>query len=282
MKQRRAKYIPIAPKWPVVSAIHSGMPSSIKAFLIDLDGVLYTGKQPIPGVAECLKRLDELGYPYRFVSNSTRRCRASVAERLSGLGYSIPARKIFTPALSAIEHMMSSGKERCFLLTAGDAHIDFDQAGIEICDKDADWVVLGDAGDSYTFDRLNCALRLILDGADIMALERDRYWMQPQGLVLSTGPFVAALEYATAKKAALMGKPSPGFFQMALSDLGIKADEACMIGDDIITDVQGGQNMGMLGILVKTGKYRKDLADESGVQPDRVLESLADLTEQLL
>ncbi len=253
----------------------------VRAFLIDLDGVLYTGKDPYPGVKECLQRMDELGYSYRFVSNSTRRARDSVAERLRGLGYNVAAWQIYTPPLAAIEHIKKSGKERCFLLTTGDVHRDFEQADIIISKENVDCVVIGDAGDSFTFERLNQALRLILDGAEILALEMDRYWSQPQGLVLSTGPFVAALEYATGKKALLMGKPSRNFFQLALTDLGIKPKDAAMIGDDILTDVHGAQEMGMRGILVKTGKYREEIAKSSGVKPDMVLESLADLARLL-
>jgi len=255
--------------------------SRVKAFLIDLDGVLYMGKNPIPGVRECLERMEELGYNYRFVSNSTRRCRDSVAERLKDLGYNIPSQHIYTPPLAAIERMKRSGKNRCFLLTTGDVHRDFEDAGIRICEEDVDFVVIGDAGNSFTFDRLNQAMRLVLDGAEILALEKDRYWMQPQGLVLSTGPFVAALEYATGKKAELMGKPSQQFFQLALSDLGISAQDAAMIGDDILTDVRGAQEIGMHGILVKTGKYRAEDAESSGVKADMVLESLAELAEHL-
>ncbi|MFZ2470505.1 MAG: hypothetical protein WAW52_01055 [Methanothrix sp.] len=79
---------------------------------------------------ECLQRMSELGYGYRFVSNSTHRCRSSVAERLQGLGYSVPARHIYTPPLAAIDHMKRSGKERCFLITDGDVHRDFEGAEI--------------------------------------------------------------------------------------------------------------------------------------------------------
>jgi len=257
------------------------LPSAIRAFLIDLDGVLYTGNNPYPGVKECLQKMEELGYGYRFVSNSTRRARDSVAARLQGLGYDIAARQIYTPPLAAIEHIRKSVKERCFLLTMGDVHRDFEQAGICISDKDVDYVVMGDAGDGFTFGRLNQALRLILDGAQILALEMDRYWSEPQGLVLSTGPFVAALEYATGKKALLMGKPSSDFFQLALRDLRISPEEAAMIGDDILTDVHGAQEMGMQGILVKTGKYREDIAASSGVKPNMVLQSMADLARCL-
>ncbi|VVB71884.1 Glyceraldehyde 3-phosphate phosphatase [uncultured archaeon] len=253
----------------------------VQAFLIDLDGVLYVGKNPIPGVRECLEQMEERGYDYRFVSNSTRRCQSSVAERLLGLGYDVSVARIFTPPLAAIRHMKSTGQKRCFLLTAGDVHKDFENAGITVAKEDVDCVVVGDAGNSFTFERLNQALRLILGGAEILALEKDRYWQEAEGLVLSTGPFVAALEYATGKKAKLMGKPSREFFDMALKDMGLGPKEAAMIGDDILTDVGGAQAMGMQGILVKTGKYREDLAKSSGVTPDVVLESLAMLSSRL-
>ncbi len=252
-----------------------------QVFLIDLDGVLYVGKDPVPGARECLQSLQARGYDYRFVSNSTRRCRDSVAERLRGLGFDVPAELVFTPPLAAIEHMKRCCKERCFLLTGGDVQRDFAAAGLTVAEEDVDYVVVGDAGDKFTFDLLNKALKLILDGAEILALEKDRYWMSSDGLVLSTGPFVAALEYATGKRAELMGKPAPDFFAMALQDLNAQPADAAMIGDDIITDVGGAQALGMRGILVKTGKYRQDLAARSGVVPDLVLESLARLVDHL-
>lgn len=251
------------------------------SFLIDLDGVLYVGKRPVEGAKECLERMDELGYDYRFVSNSTRRCRESVALRLKDLGYGIQPQRIFTPPLAAIQRIKRSGKNRCFLLTTGDVHVEFENARICMEDEDVDFVVIGDAGKDFTFDRLNHALRLILDGAQILALEKDRYWQEADDIVLSTGPFVAALEYATGKKAELMGKPAPEFFEMALKDMEREPQQAAMIGDDILTDVQGAQRCGMKGILVKTGKYREDLAKSSDVNPDLVLDSLAQLVEHL-
>lgn len=253
----------------------------MKSFLIDLDGVLYVGKKPVEGAKECLERLDELGYDYRFVSNSTRRCRSSVAKGLEGFGYQVQSRQIFTPPLAAIQRIMRSKKNRCFLLSTGDVHLEFENAGISLANEDVDFVIVGDAGQNFTFDRLNLALRLILNGAKILALEQDRYWQESDGLVLSTGPFVAALEYATGKKAELMGKPSSEFFQMALKDMGAQPEQAAMIGDDILTDVDGAQRLGMKGILVKTGKYREDLARSSGVTPDLVLDSIAQLVNHL-
>jgi len=120
-------------------------------------------------------------------------------------------------------------------------------------------------------------MRLLLDGALLIALEKDRVWMAEDGLSLSAGPFVAALEYATGREAHLVGKPSPDFFGLALQALGIPAGEVAMVGDDIRTDIGGARRAGMAGILVRTGKYRDDTARASGITPDAVIGSVADL-----
>jgi HAD superfamily hydrolase (TIGR01458 family) len=118
---------------------------------------------------------------------------------------------------------------------------------------------------------------MILSGAQLIALEKDRTWRGADGLMLSAGPFVAALEYATGKGSVCVGKPSPDFFSTALEGLGIPASDAAMIGDDIETDIGGAQRCGMQGILVRTGKFREELLASSGVIPDLVIDSVADL-----
>lgn len=145
--------------------------SRVSAFLLDLDGVLYVGGSPVPGARECLELMEEKGYSFRFVSNSTRRCRASVAKRLFDMGYRISPEHIFTPSVAAIERILRSGKRRCYLISTGDVHRDFEDAGIVIADDDVDFVVVGDAGSNFTFERLNTAFNHVLEGADIIALE---------------------------------------------------------------------------------------------------------------
>ncbi len=120
-------------------------------------------------------------------------------------------------------------------------------------------------------------MRMILSGAEIIALEKDRTWMGNDGLMLSAGPFVTALEYATGKEASCAGKPSPAFFATALEGLGIPAPEVAMVGDDIETDIGGAQGCGMQGILVRTGKFREDTLTSSRVVPDLIIDSVADL-----
>jgi HAD superfamily hydrolase (TIGR01458 family) len=114
-----------------------------------------------------------------------------------------------------------------------------------------------------------------MKGADLIALEKDRYWMAPDGLSLSAGPFVSALEYATGKTAALVGKPSKAFFSLALDDMGLAGDQVVMIGDDILTDVGGAQQAGIRGALVRTGKFSEEALKNSGIRPDFILDSIA-------
>jgi len=251
------------------------------AFLIDIDGVLYVGDQAVPGAAEAIRLLEESGQPYRFVSNSTRKSRASIAARLENLGFSVPASRIFTPPVAAIAAMKQDGRTRAAFLTTGDVDRDFADAGIYPTDCNPHWVVIGDAGDNFTYRSLTLAMRRILDGAGILALEYDRYWMGADGLMLSAGPFVAALEYATGKKATVVGKPSPEFFDLAVRDMGVERADTLMIGDDIVTDIGGAQAAGMRGVLVRTGKYRADTVASSGIRPFRIIGSLAEIGELL-
>lgn len=252
-----------------------------KSFLIDLDGVLYVNKKPIEGAKESISFLEDNGYHYRFVSNTTTKSRSTLAAFLVTMGFSVPEEFIFTPAIAAAKRIMSAGDKTCFLAAKGDVKNDFEDAGVTFAEEDVDFVVIGDAEDRFTFDLLNKSFRLIMGGAQIIALEKDRYWMGSNGLQLAAGPFVAGLEYATGTVAEVMGKPSPDFFGLALQDIGAVPKEAAMIGDDINTDVGGAQKVGMSGILVKTGKYRDDVVRRSLVKPDLILESIANLGDHL-
>ena len=248
-----------------------------KALLIDLDGVLYTGREPIPGAKEAISYLDDSGISYRFVSNTTRKSRRSVVEHLVELGLDISGDLVFTPPRAAVQYMRSAGKSRISLLTTGDAGSEFRDEGFCITDDSPDFVVIGDAGDGFSYESLNDAFRMVIAGAGIIALEKDRYWMGDDGLLLSAGPFVAALEYATGKVATIMGKPSPAFFLAALESIAVSPDEAAMIGDDVVTDIGGAISAGLSGVLVRTGKFREDVLAAANPKPDLVIGSIADI-----
>ncbi len=248
----------------------------IRAFLIDLDGVLYEDNQPIPGAAGAIAHLREKGYPFRFATNTTMHCRASLRRKMTDWGFAVNEDEIFSATVAAANYLRQQGQPRVFLLLTEDARRDF--TGLEITDQQPDFVVVGDMGPDYNAALLNKAFRLILNGATFIALQKNRYWKTAEGLTLDAGPFVVALEYATGRQARVIGKPAPDFFRLAAGDLGLPPAQVAMIGDDIEVDVGGAQQAGLKGILVRTGKFRAtDL--HLGITPDGIIDSIADLVE---
>ncbi|MFA6226457.1 MAG: HAD-IA family hydrolase [Methanoregula sp.] len=119
-----------------------------------------------------------------------------------------------------------------------------------------------------------------MDGAELIALEKN-HWMAHDGLSLSAGPFVQALEFASGKTAMVMGKPSKTFFDLALRDMGLRNEQVAMIGDDITTDIGGAHHAGMRSILVRTGKFLEDAVRNATVKPTHIIDSIAHLEDIL-
>ena len=240
-----------------------------KGLLVDLDGTLYVEDAPIPGAREALLRLEAVGIPYRYVTNTTRKPRREVVNRLRELGFPARENLVFAPAAAA--NTLLAGK-RCHALVAEALFEDL--ADLVLADTGpTEHVLVGDLGDGFDYARLNRAFRLLMDGAELVALQRNRFWQEADGPSLDAGPFVAALEYASGKTATVAGKPEPAFFEAALRDLGLQAKDVAMVGDDAEFDVAGAQRTGLRGIQVKTGKYRSETAGEA----DAEIESIADL-----
>jgi len=250
----------------------------VHAVLLDIDGTLFTGMDPLPGSVEAIEFLQQQEIPYRFISNGTRRSRRSVLKKLERLNLPVQEDQIFTPAGAAIQYLQNRGIFSCTLLATDDLKEDFINAGISLV-HDAQVVIVADAGDAFTYQVVNQAFRLLIDGADLIALEKDRYWMDHDGLSLGAGAFVTGLEYASGKPSLLMGKPSPDFFRGALSSMDAKPETTLMVGDDIITDIAGSIGCGLKGALVQTGKFSSEVLDRSQVKPTYVLQSIMSLPE---
>jgi HAD superfamily hydrolase (TIGR01458 family) len=245
----------------------------MRAILLDLDGVLYVEDQPIPGALEAVEALRRAGLTLRFVTNTTASPRRRILERLARLGFAVDPAELATPAALAVRHCLDAGHTRVALVMNEEVKEDF--AELEEVSERAGAVIVGDLGSAFGYEVLNRAFRLVMDGAELVALQRNRYWLTPAGLSLDVGPFVAALEYATDRTAHVVGKPAPAFFETILQTAGVSAAEAAMVGDDIESDVGGAQRAGLAGILVRTGKYREDAVGAAGVDPDATVDSIA-------
>lgn len=252
--------------------LHSNL-AHVRGLLLDLDGTLYQSGAPLPGAVTTVRALEQDGVPVRFVTNTTSKSRAAVAEKLAAMGFPASEDAIFSPPHAAGEWLRARGAS-AHLLVSDATRSDFDS--ISTNDINPDAVVIGDLGTDWTFERLNRAFRLVHGGADLVALGRTRYWQTDSGLQLDVGPFVAALEYATGIEATVIGKPEPQFFLDAVAEVGLAPEAVALVGDDAETDVRAAQRAGLTGVLVRTGKFRE--ADLDGDPPiDLVIDSVAEL-----
>ena len=252
----------------------------IEGLLLDLSGVLYVQDEAVPGAADALAKLRDGGIPLRLVTNTTMRPRRSILERLQRLGIEADSGELLTPATLAASRCAEAGYESVSLVVLDELREDLE--GLEERGDSVDAVIVGDLGERWDYDVLNRAFRQLMDGAALIALQKNRYWETAEGLSLDAGPFVSALEYATGREAEVVGKPSDSFFDLALSELGVRADRAAMVGDDVEADVGGAMDAGLAGILVRTGKYREDLVRKSGIEPTATVDSIADVPDLLL
>jgi phospholysine phosphohistidine inorganic pyrophosphate phosphatase len=250
----------------------------LEAILIDLDGVLYVEDEVIDGAREAVERLRDRGLAMRFVTNTTARSRDSTLQKLSRLGFWVAEHELVTPAAVAVKLCSEHGYRRVALIMNEEVKRDF--AGFDE-GNEAEAVIIGDLGSAFGYDVLNHAFRQVMNGAELIALQKNRYWMRADGLSLDVGPFVAAIEFATGQQASVVGKPARRFFDGVLVDLGVRAGAAAMIGDDVESDICGALHAGLAAILVRTGKYREEWLRESGVQPTALVNSIADVPRLL-
>lgn len=244
-------------------------------FLIDIDGVVLSGDELVPGADATVAWLRQREHPFRFLTNTSRKPRRAVVESLTAAGLDVESEEVISTTVVAAEWLHAHGLTRVHFLVTEETLEDFE--GFEVTESSPQAVVVGDMGRRLTIDALNRAFVSLHEGAELVALQKNRYWSTEDGLVMDAGAFVAALEYTSRCEATVIGKPSRTYFDAALEPLGLAAGEVFMIGDDVETDIAGAKNAGLRTILVETGKYEGGPTDP---EPDHVLGSIADLPER--
>ncbi len=252
---------------------------NVKGILFDLDGVLYVGSQVIEGAVVAVERIRSTGIPCRFITNTSTLSLASLQKKIHALGFYIQQEEIISAPQAALFYLRMQDDPICRLLLAEDVRQDFRE--FRQSDAEADHIIVGDIGDAWSYHMMNEVFNRLITGAKLIAIHKNRFWQTEQGLQMDIGGFVKALEYASGTEAVIIGKPSPDFFQMALNDMGLQPDEVAIVGDDIDSDIGGGQDFGLHGILVRTGKYRKAYAGASPIIPGLVIDSIRNLPDAL-
>jgi HAD superfamily hydrolase (TIGR01458 family) len=245
-----------------------------KGFLFDLDGVFIQSGKTLPGAKETITSLRDLNIPFRFLTNTTTKNRRTLQTSLADIGLPCSEEEIFSAGFSGVQTIRKMGSPPCCFYITENLKTDYSEFKEN---RDAPKVIIIGDYEDWTFNLLDQAFKHVMNGAEIIALHMGKYYKVDMGLRLDAGGFVAALEFATGKKAQIVGKPNKEFFQCALDHLRLRSEDVVMLGDDLINDVKGAQDIGIPGILVKTGKYHKGMVESSGINPDGFLHSIADL-----
>ena len=247
-------------------------------FLIDMDGVIYSGPKLIPGALEFINELVARDIPFCFMTNNSRFTQRDLVVRLHRMGFrGIEERNVFTSAMATGAFLAKQKRNaNAYVLGEGGLVLSLHQNGLGIVDHNPDYVIVGE-GRNFTLEMFEKAIDFVIDGAKLVATNLDpspriKGWMKP-----GIAAVVALLENATGKKAFSVGKPSPVMLRAARKALGLQSEETCVIGDTMQTDVLGGVQLGYKTILVLSGMSSVQTLKDFSFQPDLVVDSVAGL-----
>ncbi|TGN06443.1 TIGR01458 family HAD-type hydrolase [Leptospira ilyithenensis] len=246
-----------------------------KGYLFDLEGVFHQGESLLPGALETLTALREKKIPFVFLTNTTTKSERDIRIGLNKLGLGIRENEILTTPKMAASYLKKAGKSKVRLILADQVKDDI--TGLEKVEENPEAVIIGDIGDGWSYDLLNSIFRNLIAGSKLIALHKGKFWQTKEGLSLDIGAFITGLEYSAGVDAKVIGKPSPSFFRAGLDHLGLSASDCTMIGDDIESDVGGAKELGIQGILVKTGKFREEQLKTSRIKPDFIIDTIGNL-----
>lgn len=252
-----------------------------KAFISDMDGVLYHGSRLLPGAAEFVRFLQENGKDYLFLTNSSERTPRELAAKLARLGIEAGEEHFYTSALATADFLCRQ-KENCSVFAIGEAglHNALYEKGITMNDVNPDYVVVGETR-TYSYERIEKAVRLVLGGAKLVGTNPDMTGPTEQGIVPATGALIAPIELATGKKAYFVGKPNPFMMRRAVKKLEAKSCETVIIGDRMDTDIVAGVEAEVDTVLVLSGVTAPEELPRFAYSPRHVLGGLDELTKIL-
>ncbi len=248
---------------------------------MDMDGVLVRGEQAIPGADRFLTRLREREIPFLILTNNSIYTRRDLAARLVDGGLDVPEEAIWTSALATARFLEGQRPEgSAFVIGEAGLTTALHDAGYTLTESAPDYVILGETR-TYSFERITRAIRLIEGGARFIATNPDATGPSTGGLLPATGSVAALISRATGVEPYFIGKPNPLMMRSALNAIDAHSETAAMIGDRMDTDIVSGLEAGMETILVLTGITNRDSAELYPYRPARIVESVADLIDEL-
>lgn len=248
-----------------------------KTYLLDMDGVLVRGNQPIPGAQEFIRKLIDNGNRFAVLTNNPMHTARDLHHKLQNVGLNVPDDHLFTSAMATAQFLHSqipSGS--AFVIGESGLTTALHDVGYVFTERDPDYVVLGETT-SYSFERISKAVRLVAMGARFIATNPDPSGPSEKGLEPACGAMAALIEKATGISPYFVGKPNPLMMRTALRFIGAHSEETVMVGDRMDTDIVAGMESGMETILVLTGVMTEADISRFPYRPTRVLPSVAEI-----
>lgn len=252
-------------------------------FLIDMDGVIYKGSEPIPGAVEFINGLKQKGFPFLFLTNNSQRTSRDVGYKLLKMGFNVNDEDIFTCAMATARYLASKTPGgTAYVIGEGGLLNELHNAGYSIVDDHPDYVVIGE-GRTIMLESVDKAINMIMKGSKLIATNLDPNCPVGGGKYRAgCGAFVAMIEMATGKQAFSVGKPSPVMMRMARKTLQLATAETVMIGDTMSTDILGAGSMGFTTVLTLSGVTKAEDLEQFGYAPDFIIPSIHDLLNEEL
>lgn len=246
-------------------------------YIIDMDGVIYHGNKLLPGVTDFLAWLETSGKKYLFLTNSSERTPKELHEKMKRLGIDVGEDHFYTSAL-ATASFLSNQKPNGSAFIIGDAGLihALYSVGYSVNNVNPDYVVVGDTH-SYNFEKVEIAVNLVIRGAKLIGTNSDISGPIEVGITPSTKALIAPIEIASGKKAYFVGKPNPLMMRSALKRLGVKREDAIVIGDRMDTDVRCGLESEIDTLLVLSGITDRNGIDQFPYRPRYILGGIIDL-----
>jgi 4-nitrophenyl phosphatase len=255
--------------------------SDIKAVASDMDGVLWRGDEPLPGMVTLFQMLRTRGMPFALVTNNSMKTPSDYVAKLAKLGVAdVRAEQIITSSTTTLSYLKATypaGSPMHVLGGDGLRRLII-EGGFKLDDTAPKAVIVG-LDTNLTYDKLKRASFLIRAGATFIATNQDDSIPTPEGLAPGAGSIVAALKAATGQQPRVMGKPDAPMFEAALRLMGTAPADTLMIGDRLNTDITGAALLGFKTALVLTGVSTRADAEVNSIKPDGIYADLATLLE---
>ncbi len=248
-----------------------------KAFICDMDGVIYHGNRLLPGVKEFVSWLRNEGKRFLFLTNASERTPRELAQKLARLGVEVESEHFYTSALATAAFLSSQhpGGSAFVIGEAGLTNALY-EAGYALNDINPEYVVVGESR-NYNAATLEKAVNLVRAGSRLIGANPDLTGPTEQGIAPATGALIAPIELATGRKAYFVGKPNPLMMRHALKKLACCREETAIVGDRLDTDIVAGIESEIETVLVLSGvTSREDLA-RSPYRPRYVLEGVGEI-----